>query len=121
MSATDIDVGLLSHLTSKTIDKERGVPFRSEMLELVYGDMDYIRSVFGPGKITRDLIIDYFDNATVTWPKVDFTQGKTRLDLVRWCKSMNIKALHYYAPMGQKIIWFKEPETAFLCRLKFGL
>jgi hypothetical protein len=91
------------------------------MLELVYGDMVYIRSVLGPGEITRDLLIDYFDKATVTWSKVDYTQGKTRVELVRWCKSMNIKALHYYAPMGQKIIWFKEPETAFLCRLKFGL
>lgn len=121
MSATDISVGLMSHLTSKTIDTERGVPFRSEMLELVYGDMAYIRSVFGPGEITRNTLIDYFDTATLTWSKVDYTQGKTRLDLVRWCKSMNIKALHYYAPMGQKIIWFKEPETAFLCRLKFGL
>lgn len=121
MSATEISVGLMSHLNSKTIDTERGVPFRSEMLELVYGDMGYIRSVFGPGEITRDTIIAYLDNATVTWPKVDYTHGKTRLDLVRWCKSMNIKALHYYAPIGQKIIWFKEPETAFLCRLKFGL
>lgn len=121
MSVTDISVGLRSHLESMTIDKERGVPFRSEMLELVYGDMAYIRSVFGPVEITRALLIDYFDNAKVTWAKIDYTQGKTRVDLIRWCKEMNIKPLHYYSPMGQKIIWFREPETAFLCRLKFSL
>jgi len=91
------------------------------MLELVYGDMAYIKSVFGPGEITRDLLIDYFDNAKLTWTKVDFTQGKTRVELVRWCKEMAIKPLHYYSPYGQKVIWFKEPETAFLCRLKFSL
>ena len=121
MSVTEISVGLRSHLESMTIDKERGVPFRSEMLKLVYGDMDYIRSVFGPGEITRDTLIDYFDNAKVNWATVDFTQGKTRVDLIRWCKEMNIKTLHYYAPMCNKTIWFKESETAFLCRLKFGL
>ena len=134
MSVTEISVGLRSHLESMTIDRERGVPFRSEMLKLVYGDMDYIRSVFGPGEITRDTLIDYFDNAKVTWSKVDlmyrgqlptvhhcYTQGKTRIDLIRWCREMNIKTLHYYAPMGNKTIWFKESETAFLCRLKFGL
>ena len=104
-----------------TIDKERGVPFRSEMLQLVYGDMDYIRSVFGLGELTRDTFIDYFDKAKLTWPKVDYTLGKTRVELIRFCKDMNIKPLHYYAPMGSKIIWFKEAEHAFLCRLKFGL
>lgn len=121
MSVTDISVELRSHLESMTIDKERGVPFRSEMLELVYGDMDYIRSVFGPGELTRDIIIAYFDNAKVTWSKVDYTHYKTRVALVRWCKEMSIRPLHYYAPLGSKIIWFKEPEMAFLCRLKLGL
>lgn len=121
MSATDSDVGLRSHVEDMTIDRERGVPFRSEMLELVYGDMGYIRSVFGPEEITRDALIDYFNNAKLTWSKVDYTRGKTRVELIRWCREMTIRPLHYYAPIGSKIIWFKEPETAFLCRLKFGL
>jgi hypothetical protein len=91
------------------------------MLTLVYGDMEYVRSVFGPVQITRDMLIDYFDNARVTWSMIDYTQGKTRSELIKWCRTMNIKPLHYYAPMGAKIIWFKEEESAFLCRLKFGL
>jgi hypothetical protein len=91
------------------------------MLQLVYGDMTYIRSVFGPVEITRDLLIDYFDNAKLTWSKVDYTLGKTRVELTRFCREMNIKPLHYYSPYGQKIIWFKEAEHAFLCRLKFSL
>jgi hypothetical protein len=121
MSVTDISVELRSHLESMTIDKERGVPFRSEMLELVYGNMEYVRSVFGPGEITRDTLIDYFDNARTTWSEIDYTHGRTRNEIVKWCRSMNIKPLHYYAPMGTKTIWFKDPESAFLCRLKFGI
>jgi len=121
MSAIDISEVLQAHLESMTIDKERGVPFRSEMLELVYGNMEYVRSVFGPVELTRDLIIDYFDLARTTWSEIDYTHGRTRTELVKWCKLMNIKPLHYYAPMGTKTIWFKEPESAFLCRLKFSL
>jgi hypothetical protein len=121
MSATDIEVGLLSHLKTKTVDKERGIPFRSTMLELVYGDMEYLRSVLGPGPIGRDDIIEYFDNAKLTWSEIDYTHGKTRVELVAWCKQMNIKPLHYYAPMGTKTIWFKDAESAFLCRLRFSL
>ena len=121
MSAIDISEVLRAHLESMTIDRERGVPFRSEMLELVYGNMEYVRSVFGPGELTRDLIIDYFDLARTTWSEIDYTQGKIRNELVKWCRAMDIKPLHYYAPMGTKTIWFKEAEHAFLCRLKFGL
>jgi hypothetical protein len=91
------------------------------MLQLVYGDMEYVRSVFGPGLITRETLIDYFDLARTTWTGVDYTHGKTRIELLRFCKHMNIKPLHYYAPLGAKTIWFKESESAFLCRLKFGL
>jgi len=121
MSAIDIEEVLRAHLESMTIDKERGVPFRSEMLELVYGNMEYVRSVFGPGELTRDIIIDYFDLARTTWSEIDYTHGRTRNEIVKWCRSMDIKPLHYYAPMGTKTIWFKDPESAFLCRLKFGI
>lgn len=97
------------------------MPFRSTTLEMVYGDMEYVRSVFGPEAIGRDDIIEYFDNAKLTWSEIDYTHGKSRSELVSWCKQMNIRPLHYYAPIGMKTIWFKDPESAFLCRLKFSL
>jgi len=118
---SNIDVGLMSHLQSDRLETGKGVPFRSTMLELVYGDMEYVRSVLGNDLITRDTIIDYFDNAKMTWSEIDYTQGKVRTEIVKWCKQMSIKPLHYYAPLGTKTIWFKDAESAFLCRLKFGL
>ena len=118
---SNVDPELIAHLESTHVETKRGVPFRSTMLELVYGDMEYVRSVLGQGNISRDTIIDYFDNAKMTWSEIDYVQGKTRAELVAWCKQMSIKPLHYYAPMGMKTIWFKDPESAFLCRLKFSL
>lgn len=109
-------------MLATNIESSEGlIPFRSQMLQLVYGDMEYVRSVLGLGEITRDTIIDYFDNAKLTWAEVDYTEDVARHELLRWCRHSNIRPLHYYAPIGMKTMWFKDPEAAFLCRLKFSL
>jgi hypothetical protein len=103
--------------------KEKGdlVPFRSSTIDLAYGGMDYVRSVFGPGEITRSNIIDYFDNAKLTWHKIEYPFGVARYNVVDWCKEHNVGPLHYVAPMGHRIVWFKEETDRFAFALQFGI
>ena len=96
------------------------MPFRSTTLELVYGDMEYIRSVFGPAEITRGMLSDYYDTARATWQKCAIPKGYHRGTVTNWCKSVGIRPLHYYAPMGEKTIWFKNTLDVFAFNLKFG-
>lgn len=95
------------------------VPFLPNTVELVYGGMDYARSVLGP-EITRNTIIDYFDNAKKTWPCTSVT-GLARSTIVNWCKQRGIKPLHYVAPMGIGKVWFREETDLFAFKLRFGV
>lgn len=114
--------GLIDPLLSMTSKGENALmPFRSTTLELVYGSMDYVRSVLGDGEITRQALSNYYTNARETWTKFDIPKGTHRGTVTRWCRQNQIKPLHYYAPMDCKIIWFKEKEDAFAYMLKFGI
>lgn len=97
------------------------VSFRSTTVDLVYGGMDYARSVFGTEKITRSTIIDYFDNARANWGSVQIPKGTSRHQVTTWCREKGIKPLHYYTPMSQRTIWFKEDADLFAFTLNFGV
>lgn len=109
-------------LDSKIKASEKGdlVPFRSSTVDLVYGGMDYARSVFGTEKITRTTIVNYFDNARRNWSSVQIPQGTSRHQVITWCKEQGIRPLHYYTPMNEKTIWFKDDNDLFVFALKFG-
>lgn len=97
------------------------VPFRSTTIDLVYGGMDYARSVFGTEKITRTDIVNYFDNAREYWSSAEIPKGISRHQVVTWCKERGIRPLHYYTPMSMRTIWFEEDADMFAFTLKFGL
>jgi hypothetical protein len=97
------------------------IPFRTTTIDLAYGGMEYARSVFGTENISRSDLISYIDNAKLTWPKVEYPFGVARYDVVDWCKAHNIGPLHYVAPMGHRIVWFKEETDRFAFSLQFGI
>ena len=97
------------------------VPFRNTTVDMVYGGMDYARSVFGTEKISRALIVDYFSNARANWSSAEIPKGTSRYQIVAWCKEHGIKPLHYYQPISDKTIWFKEDTDLFAFTLKFGV
>ena len=99
---------------------EELIPFRPKTLELVYGNMDYVRSVFGDVKVTRMSLMEYYQNARRTWYKCDYPNQSNRSLVTKWCRELSIKPLHYYTPIGEGTIWFKEAEDAFAFKLKFG-
>lgn len=105
---------------TKTIEKGDLVPFRSATVDLVYGGMDYARSVFGTDEITRTTIVNYFDNARTDWNSVDIPKGISRHRVVAWCREKGIRPLHYYTPTSARTIWFKEDADLFAFTLKFG-
>ncbi len=97
------------------------IPFLPNTVDLVYGGMDYARSVFGTAKISRTLIVNYFDNARRTWPNADIPHGFSRYSVTSWCKERSIKPLHYYTPMSERTVWFKEESDLFAFKLRFGI
>lgn len=97
------------------------IPVLPGTVNLVYGGMDYARSVFGTDKITRSVLIDYFDNARLHWPNTEYPSNTARYTIVNWCKEHGIKPLHYIAPMGVGIVWFKEEQDLFAFKLRFGI
>jgi hypothetical protein len=97
------------------------IPFPPNTVDLVYGGMEYARSVFGNERITRTAIINYFDNARTTWPSTEIPKGVTRHQVVNWCKEKGIKPLHYYTPMSTRTVWFREDADLFAFTLKFGV
>lgn len=102
-------------------EKKDLIPFLDATVDLVYGGLDYARSVLGTNKITRSLIIDYFDHAQATWPKTTMPKDASRAVVKTWCKELGIKPLHYYSTMHNRYIWFKEEQDSFAFKLKFGL
>jgi hypothetical protein len=97
------------------------IPFLPNTVDLVYGGMDYARSVFGSTKITRSVLTYYFNNARDTWPNAEIPYGYSRHSVTSWCKEKGIKPLHYYAPMSERTVWFKEETDLFAFKLRFGV
>jgi len=97
------------------------IPFPPNTVDLVYGGMEYARSVFGKERITRTAILDYFDNARTIWPSAEIPKGISRHRVTSWCRENDIKPLHYYTPMSGRTIWFREETDLFAFKLKFGI
>ena len=97
------------------------IPFLPNTVDLVYGGMDYARSVFGTEKISRTLIVNYFDNARRNWANADIPHGFSRYSVTSWCKERGIKPLHYYTPMSERTVWFREESDLFAFKLRFGI
>ncbi len=95
------------------------VPLSANVVEWVYGNPQYVGSVFGTGNPTRKQLTDYYENAKEKWNRVPFTYRK-RQQAYDWLKQNNIRGLDYYFPIGYKEIWFKNIEDAFAFKLKFG-
>lgn len=105
---------------TKTVhEKGSKIPFSTTTLTLVYGDLEYIRSVFGTDAVTRDMIIEYFEEARASWLR-DSYLGISWHSLKHWCNEQGIGRLHYYAPPSGHTIYFKQVEHLFLFKLKFG-
>jgi len=105
------------------IEQEKGskIPFSTTTLTLVYGELEYIRSVFGTDAVTRDMIIKYFEEARKNWPKATYGRKMSWEELKCWCIAQDIGRLHYYVPPGTLDVFFKNPKHLFLFNLKFGL
>ncbi len=97
------------------------IPFSTTTLTLVYGDLDYVRSVFGTDAVTRWMIIDYYQKARETWHKGSYGRVASLEDLKKWCHAQGIGRLHYYVPPGSLDVYFKQAENLFLFNLKFGI
>ena len=96
------------------------MPISASTLKLVYGGLDYVRSVFGHADITRNQLADYYRSAE-HWTRYPMPAGTSRNDIVAWCRSQGIGSLHYWAPFSHHgMVFFKEPEHALLCALRFG-
>jgi spore maturation protein CgeB len=97
------------------------IPFLPNTVDLVYGGIDYAISVLGVKKITRSTIINYFEDARANWKSVPIPKNYSRYSVTSWCKEKDIKPLHYYAPMSERTVWFKEDADLFAFTLKFGV
>ena len=104
-----------------TLGDHNLVPLSPFVLNMVYGDEDYVRSVFGRLDITRFDLECYYQNAKNSWTKVVGVSERIRGDIGLWLRELQIKGLDMYFPLGQNTIWFRHPEDAFAFRLKFAI
>ena len=95
------------------------VPLSAKVIECVYGDREYVRSVFGK-EITRVDLRNYYQDAKEVWTEVKGVEENLRSDIHVWLRSTGIQGLDYYYPLGFSAIWFKKPEDAFAFTLKFN-
>jgi hypothetical protein len=86
---------------------------------MVYGDLEYIRSVFGRLDINRHDLEQYYIRAKDKWHQASCSPN-IRNDFGSWQREVGIKGLDFYAPIGYGTIWFKNLEDAFAFKLKFG-
>lgn len=122
MSTIDHHTGLVHPLIAMACTEgDELIPFRTTTLEMVYGDMEYIKSVFGTANITRERLANYYYDAKKMWSKCSIPYRTDRTSIVRWCRSLDIRPLHYYLPLGSKYIWFKDRTDSFAFQLKFGI
>lgn len=95
------------------------VPLSANVIEWVYGNAEYVGSVFGTTNPTRRQLQDYYENAKSGWHRIKFDH-KGRQQAYHWLRDNNIRGLDYYFPIGHREIWFKSLEDAFAFKLKFG-
>ncbi len=95
------------------------VPLSANVVEWVYGNAEYVGSVFGTGTPTRRQLHDYYENAKQEWLRVKINP-RNRRQVYEWLKLNDIRGLDYYFPVGNREIWFKSLEDAFAFKLKFG-
>ena len=89
---------------------------------MFYGGEEYVRSVFGSEKVTRKQISVYYDNAKITWTKVQVKWAESwRSQITAWLRENNIRHFDFYFPIGWEAIWFKDEQDAFAFNLKFGI
>jgi hypothetical protein len=98
------------------------VPFSAKVRRWCYGDDDYVRSVFGTEKITREDLRIYYEQARIDWTKVDVKWSESwRYKITDWLKVTDIRSLDCFFPVGCEAIWFKHEYDAFAFNLKFGV
>ena len=95
------------------------VPLSANVVEWVYGNAEYVGSVFGTSIPTRRQLHDYYENAKKEWPRVRLDPANRR-HVYEWLKLNDIRGLDYYFPIGNREIWFKNLADAFAFKLKFG-
>jgi len=105
---------------TKTLGSGDLLPLSQYVIELVYGDLEYVRSVLGTTDITREELDQYYKRAKDSWHIVEI-DVKNRNEHTAWFRSVGIKGLDFYHPLGYKNIWFRNAEDAFTFRLRFGL
>jgi hypothetical protein len=97
------------------------LPLSPFVLEMVYGDIEHIRSVFGRVDINRYDLECHYNNAKKMWTEIKGVEENLRSDVYSWLRSTGIRGLDYYYPIGFRAIWFAKPEDAFAFTLKFGV
>ena len=95
------------------------VPLSANVVEWVYGNAEYVGSVFGTANPTRQMLQDYYATAVATWHKIPVHHSK-RSQVYNWLKSNDIRGLDYYFPVASRVIWLKHDHEAFAFKLKFG-
>jgi len=111
----------ISSSTSVTNGAGDLIPLSPYVMQLAYGDLDYVRSVFGTTDINRYDLELYYNNASKYWTKITGVEEKMREQIGKWLRSSNMRGLDYWFPLGRNAMWFKYPEDAFAFSLKFGI
>lgn len=98
------------------------IPLSSRIIQMCYGDEEYIRSVFGTAEITRQHLAVYYDQAQDNWTSISVRWSEVRrAEINSWLRASSIAALDYYFPVNRNAIWFKQDADAFAFTLKFGI
>lgn len=112
-------------LLSTSVTKEAEgdlVPLSAKVVEWVYGNAEYVGSVFGTTTPTRRQLREYYETAEATWHRIHFNDLYGVRDAVhKWLRSTGIRGLDYFYPIGKRCIWFKYQEDSFAFCLKFGI
>lgn len=105
-----------------TLGDHNLVPLSPFILNMVYGDDDYVRSVFGTTDITRQDIGQYYQEAKHKWSSIKIDKIELHRPAIgSWLRESNIAGLDFYFPIGHNnCIWFKREQDAFMFKLKFG-
>ena len=105
-----------------TLGDHNLVPLSPFILNMVYGDDDYVRSVFGTTDITRQDIEQYYQKAKLQWRAIKIDRAELhRLAIGAWLRQNKISGLDFYFPINHNCVWFKQDADAFAFTLKFGI
>jgi hypothetical protein len=98
------------------------IPLSAFIVAKVYGDAEYLTSVFGTANINRRQLQQYYQQAEQDWCRIPIMRAEVwRSKINIWLRENNIGALDYYFPLGQKSLWFKHQTDAFAFALKFAI